>query len=245
MWKEFKEFAVKGNAIDLAVGVIIGAAFGKIVTSIVEDLLMPPLGRVLGNLNFADYYIPLSDKITPGMSLDAAKKAGLPVFAYGNFITVLINFLIVAFCIFLVVKAINKLKRPSPSAAPVAKDCPACTMSIPIKATRCPHCTSDLSGRRAPRRIEQSPLDVELGGNAVQIRHRSPRERSIHLRNYSRSTNKIRFGVQSQIRPCSRSIHSVPGAHGENAGKIQQPDSCTSAGNFNRSPAPSCNVAAG
>ncbi len=136
MWKEFKEFAVKGNAIDLAVGVIIGAAFGKIVTSIVEDLLMPPLGRVLGNLNFADYYFPLSDKITPGMSLDAAKKAGFPVFAYGNFITVLINFLIVAFCIFLVVKAINKLKRPSPSAAPVAKDCPACAMSIPIKATR-------------------------------------------------------------------------------------------------------------
>jgi len=129
MWKEFKEFAVKGNAIDLAIGVIIGAAFGKIVTSIVEDLLMPPLGKVLGNLNFADYYIPLSDKITPGMSLDAAKKAGFPVFAYGNFITV--------------------LKRPSPSAAPVAKDCPACAMSIPIKATRCPHCTSDLGSVRA------------------------------------------------------------------------------------------------
>ena len=149
MWKEFKEFAVKGNAIDLAVGVIIGAAFGKIVTSIVDDLLMPPLGRVLGNLNFADYYIPLSDKIMPGMPLDAAKKAGLPVFAYGNFTTVLINFLIVAFCIFLVVKAINKLKRPSSTAAPVAKDCPACAMSIPIKATRCPHCTSDLGGVRA------------------------------------------------------------------------------------------------
>src|SRR5437667_1596736 len=98
MWKEFKEFAVKGNAIDLAVGVIIGAAFGKIVTSIVEDLLMPPLGRGLGNLNFADYYIPLSDKITPGMWLDAAKKAGLPVFADGNFMPVLSNYLIVAFC---------------------------------------------------------------------------------------------------------------------------------------------------
>jgi large conductance mechanosensitive channel len=149
MWKEFKEFAVKGNAIDLAVGVIIGAAFGKIVTSIVDDLLMPPLGRVLGNLNFADYYIPLSDKITPGVSLDAAKKAGLPVLAYGNFITVMINFLIVAFCIFLVVKAINRLKRPAPTAEPVAKDCPACMMSIPIKATRCPHCTSELGGVRA------------------------------------------------------------------------------------------------
>jgi large conductance mechanosensitive channel len=146
MWKEFKEFAVKGNAIDLAVGVIIGAAFGKIVSSIVEDLLMPPLGKLLGNLNFADYYIALSDKVTPGMSLADARKAGLPVFAYGNFITVLINFLIVAFCIFLVVKAINQMKRPAPSVEPVSKDCPACAMTIPIKATRCPHCTSELSG---------------------------------------------------------------------------------------------------
>src|SRR5438045_8493766 len=109
MWKEFKEFAVKGNAIDLAVGVIIGAAFGKIVSSIVEDLLMPPLGKVLGNLNFADYYIPLSDKTTPGMSLDAAKKAGLPVFAYGNYITVMITLLIVAFVIFLVFRVMNNL----------------------------------------------------------------------------------------------------------------------------------------
>src|SRR6266566_1112814 len=149
MWKEFKEFAVKGNAIDLAVGVIIGAAFGKIVSSIVEDMLMPPLGKVVGNLNFADYYIALSDKVAPGMSLADVRKAGLPVFAYGNFITVSINFIIVAFCIFLVVKAINKLKRPSPTAAPVAKDCPACAMSIPIKATRCPHCTSDLGSVRA------------------------------------------------------------------------------------------------
>ena len=149
MWKEFKEFAVKGNAIDLAVGVIIGAAFGKIVTSVVDDLLMPPLGMVLGNLNFADYYIPLSNKITPGMSLDAAKKAGLPVFAYGNFITVIINFLIVAVCIFLMVRALNRMKRPKPDAKPVVKDCPACTMSIPINAARCPHCTTDLSGARA------------------------------------------------------------------------------------------------
>ena len=149
MWKEFKEFAVKGNAIDLAVGVIIGAAFGKIVTSVVDDLLMPPLGMVLGNLNFADYYIPLSNRITSGMSLDAAKKAGLPVFAYGNFITVIINFLIVAVCIFLMVRALNRMKRPNPDAKPVVKDCPACTMSIPIKAARCPHCTTDLSGARA------------------------------------------------------------------------------------------------
>ena len=148
MWKEFKEFAVKGNAIDLAVGVIIGAAFGKIVTSIVEDLLMPPLGRVLGNLNFADYYIPLSDKITPGMSLDAAKKAGLPVFAYGNFITLLINFVIVAGAVFLLVRAINKLRQPAEK-EPDKKECPACAMKIPIKAKRCPHCTTELSGSTA------------------------------------------------------------------------------------------------
>lgn len=143
MLKEFKEFAVKGNAIDLAVGVIIGAAFGKIVTSVVEDLLMPPVGRIAGNLDFSNLYIPLSDKVTSGLALADAKKLG-PVFAYGNFITIMINFMIVAFCIFLVVKAINSMKKPSPTAAPVVKDCPACTMSIPIKATRCPHCTSQV-----------------------------------------------------------------------------------------------------
>jgi large conductance mechanosensitive channel len=143
MWKEFKEFAVKGNAIDLAVGVIIGAAFGKIVTSVVEDLLMPPIGRIAGNLDFSNLYLSLSDKITPGLSLVEAKKLG-PVFAYGNFISIAINFLIVAFCDFLLVKGINKMKKPSPSAPAVVKDCPACTMSIPIKATRCPHCTTEL-----------------------------------------------------------------------------------------------------
>src|SRR5438270_5309823 len=98
MWKEFKGFAVKGNAIDLAVGVIIGAAFGKIVASIVEDLLMPPIGKVIGNLDFSNLYVAMSDKIVPGMSLVDARKAG-PVFAYGNFLTVSINFIIVAFCI--------------------------------------------------------------------------------------------------------------------------------------------------
>jgi large conductance mechanosensitive channel len=144
MWKEFKEFAVKGNAIDLAVGVIIGAAFGKIVGSVVEDLLMPPIGRFAGNLDFSNLYVPLSDKITPGLSLVDAKKLG-PVFAYGNFITITINFVIVAFCVFLLVKGINKMKKPSPTAAAVAKDCPACAMSIPIKATRCPHCTTEFS----------------------------------------------------------------------------------------------------
>jgi len=144
VWKEFKEFAVKGNAIDLAVGVIIGAAFGKIVSSIVEDLLLPPIGRAIGNLDFSNLYLRLSDKIPPGVSRADAKKLGL-VFAYGNFITVAINFIIVAFCIFLLVKGINRLKRPK-TGPPTVKDCPACNMSIPIKATRCPHCTTDLAG---------------------------------------------------------------------------------------------------
>ena len=107
---EFKAFINRGNVVDLAVGVIIGAAFGKIVTSIVEDLVMPPIGKVAGNLDFSNLYIPLSDKITPGMPLAAAKAAG-PVIAYGNFLTILINFLIVAFCVFLVVKGVNALKR--------------------------------------------------------------------------------------------------------------------------------------
>ena len=148
MWKEFKEFAVKGNDIDLAVGVIIGVAFGKIVSSIVEDVLMPPIGRVVGNLDFSNLYVPLSDKVTPGLSLAEAKKLG-PVFAYGNFITIAINFVIVAFCIFLLVKGINKLKQPK-AGPPVVKDCPACTMSIPIKARRCPHCTTELAQDVAP-----------------------------------------------------------------------------------------------
>lgn len=107
---EFKAFINRGSVVDLAVGVIIGAAFGRIVTSIVEDLVMPPIGRVTGNLDFSNLYIPLSDKVKPGMSLAAAKAAG-PVIAYGNFISILINFLIVAFCVFLLVKGVNALKR--------------------------------------------------------------------------------------------------------------------------------------
>src|SRR5947207_3882993 len=139
MWKEFKEFAMRGNVVDLAVGVIIGAAFGKIVTSVVEDLLMPPIGRLIGNLDFSNLYVPLSDKITPGLALADAKKLG-PVFAYGNFITVTLNFLIVAFCIFLLVKAVNALHQKEQPAT--KKDCPFCATSIPLKAARCPHCTS-------------------------------------------------------------------------------------------------------
>jgi len=146
MWKEFKEFAVKGNAVDLAVGVIIGAAFGGIINSLVKDILMPPIGLITGGLDFSNKFVIL--KAPSGASFNTpaeAAKAGAVTWNYGNFITLVINFVIVAFCIFLVVKAMNKLKRPSPAAEPVSKECPACTMTIPIKATRCPHCTTELT----------------------------------------------------------------------------------------------------
>ena len=148
MWKEFKEFAIKGNAIDLAVGVIIGAAFGLIVASLVKDILMPPIGLITGGLDFSNKLLILKD--APGGGVFAtptdAVKAGAITWNYGNFITVLINFLIVALCIFLIVRALNKLKRPEAEKAPVSKDCPFCQMTIPIKATRCPHCTSEMAG---------------------------------------------------------------------------------------------------
>jgi large conductance mechanosensitive channel len=147
MWKEFKEFAVKGNAVDLAVGVIIGAAFGGIVNSLVKDILMPPVSFLTGGLDFSNKFLILKAAHSGGSfntPVDAA-KAGAVTWNYGNFITLVINFIIVAFCIFLVVKAMNRLKRPSPAGAPVSKECPACAMTIPIKATRCPHCTSELS----------------------------------------------------------------------------------------------------
>jgi large conductance mechanosensitive channel len=145
MWKEFKEFAVKGNAIDLAVGVIIGAAFGSIVTSLVKDIIMPPIGLLAGGLDFSNKFLVLKaakDGSTNFNTTADALKAGAVTWNYGNFITFLINFAIVAFCIFLVVRALNKMKRPAPDKPAVSKDCPACTMSIPIKATRCPHCTT-------------------------------------------------------------------------------------------------------
>ncbi len=149
MLKEFKEFAVKGNAVDLAVGVVIGAAFGSIVTSLVKDILMPPISLLTGGLDFSNKFVVLKagqDGVTNFATpvLAAADKA--VTWNYGNFVTLVINFLIVALCIFLVVKTMNKLKRPAPGVAPVSKDCPACAMTIPVKATRCPHCTTELSG---------------------------------------------------------------------------------------------------
>lgn len=130
MFKEFKEFAVKGNAIDLAVGVIIGAAFGKIVDSLVQDIIMPPLGLILGNVDFSKLKINLPSGA---------------VFAYGSFINAVINFLIIAFVIFLMVKQMNRFKsKPVPS-APNEKDCPFCYSKIPLRAVRCPNCTSQMS----------------------------------------------------------------------------------------------------
>jgi large conductance mechanosensitive channel len=144
MLKEFKEFAVRGNVLDLAVGVIIGAAFGKIVSSLVEDIIMPPIGLVLGRVDFASLFINLSGKAYP--SVAAAKAAGAPTINYGIFLNNVLSFLIVAFVVFLIVREYNKLRRgeEKPKAEPVVKECPYCLSSIPIKATRCPHCTSEL-----------------------------------------------------------------------------------------------------
>lgn len=148
MWKDFKEFAVKGNALDLAVGVIIGAAFGAIVTSLVKDILTPLIGIATGGLDFSNMFLVL--KTAPGggtfTTPAEAAKAGAVTLNYGNFITLVINFLIVALCIFLIVRMINKMKKPAPTTTPVSKDCPYCTMTIPIKATRCPECTTELTG---------------------------------------------------------------------------------------------------
>lgn len=143
MFKEFKEFAMRGNVVDITVGIIIGAAFVKIVSSLVNDILMPPIGKLMGNVNFSDLFISLDPKKTEGIvSLVKAKEAGAAIIAYGVFINTVIDFLIVAFCIFLLVKAINALaKKP----APATKECPYCVSTISIKATRCPHCTSEVT----------------------------------------------------------------------------------------------------
>ena len=143
MLKEFKEFAMKGPVIELAVGVIIGAAFGKIVSSLVDDIIMPPIGRILGNVDFANLFVNLSDKDYP--SVAAAKAAGAATLNYGIFFNTILNFLIIAFVLFLIIRQINILKKPEPAAAaPTTKDCPHCLSAIPLKATKCAHCTADL-----------------------------------------------------------------------------------------------------
>jgi large conductance mechanosensitive channel len=141
MLKEFREFAARGNVIDLAVGVIIGAAFGKIVTSAVNDLLMPPIGMAIGRVDFADLFVTLDGSSWP--SLEAAKAAAAPAIAYGQFLNTIIEFIVVAFAVFVMVKQINRLKTPEPTApSEEARDCPFCVSRISKKATRCPHCTS-------------------------------------------------------------------------------------------------------
>ena len=145
MIKAFKEFILRGNVIDLAIAVIIGGAFSKIVTSLVNDILMPPVGLILGRVDFNNLYLNLSG--TPYTSLAEAKAAGAPTINYGAFLNTTIDFLIVAFVIFWLVRAVNRLQHlrgTPPTAAPTTKDCPYCFSSIPLKATRCPHCTSEL-----------------------------------------------------------------------------------------------------
>lgn len=149
IWKEFKEFAIKGNAVDLAVGVIIGAAFGGIINSLVKDIIMPPVSLLSGGLDFSNKFVVLRAAKDGSIAFHTpadAVKAGAITLNYGNFVTLIINFLIVAGAVFLLVRAINRLKRPK-NADPVTKDCPACAMTIPIKATRCPHCTTEFSGQ--------------------------------------------------------------------------------------------------
>jgi len=144
VFKEFKEFAMRGNVVDLAVGVIIGAAFGKIVSSLVEDVIMPPVGRLLGHVDFSGLFINLSGKSYE--TLAAAKAAGAPTLNYGIFLNSVINFLIVAFAVFLVVHQVNRwTRKPEAAAATTTKDCPQCAMAIPLAAKRCGHCTTQLA----------------------------------------------------------------------------------------------------
>jgi large conductance mechanosensitive channel len=148
MFKEFKEFAMKGNVIDMAVGIIIGAAFGTIVQSLVKDVIMPPIGLLLGSVDFSNLFMTLKDGATAGpyLTLADAQKASAVTVNYGVFINTVISFIIVAFCVFLLIKAMNKLKREEKAAPaePTTKECSYCFSSIPLKAVRCPNCTSEL-----------------------------------------------------------------------------------------------------
>lgn len=146
MLKDFKAFVMRGNVLDLAVAVIIGAAFGAIVTSMVNDIVMPPIGLILGHVDFKDLFISLNGQTYANLA--AAKAAGAPVIAYGAFLNTVVNFLIVAFVIFLVIRAASRLQRPAPAVAPTTEPCPFCRTSIPIGASRCPNCTSQLTTMR-------------------------------------------------------------------------------------------------
>jgi large conductance mechanosensitive channel len=151
MLKDFKEFVVRGNVLDMAVGIVIGAAFGAIVTSFVSDIIMPPIGLLLGNVDFSSLFTVLKEGTVPGpyATPAAAKAAGAVTLNYGVFLNTIISFLIVAFAIFLLIRNVNRMKRKeeAPPPAPATKECPYCLSAIPIKAVRCAHCTSELKGQ--------------------------------------------------------------------------------------------------
>jgi large conductance mechanosensitive channel len=151
MLKEFREFAIKGNVVDMAVGIIIGAAFNGVVQSLVKDIMTPPLGLLMGGVDFSNFFIILKEGSIPPPyeTMAAAQEAGAVTLNYGIFFNTLISFLIVSFAVFILIRYINKLKRPEPKAQPVVasiKKCPYCFSDIPVEATRCPHCTSELKG---------------------------------------------------------------------------------------------------
>ncbi len=149
MWKEFKEFVMRGNVVDMAVGVVVGAAFATIAKSLVDDVIMPPIGLMLGGVDFANLFLVLKPGANPGpyLKLADAKAAGAVTINYGVFINSIVSFLIVAFAVFMVIRAINRMHRPepAPAAAPTTKECVYCASTVPIKAIRCPHCTSELA----------------------------------------------------------------------------------------------------
>lgn len=147
MMKDFKEFVMRGNVLDLAVAVIIGAAFGAIVTSMVNDIVMPPIGLLLGKVDFKDLFVSLNGQTYP--SLAAAKAAGAPVLAYGQFLNTVINFLIISFVIFIAIRQVGRFQKKPAPAAPTTKDCPQCCTAIPLAAKRCPNCTSQLVASEA------------------------------------------------------------------------------------------------
>lgn len=146
--KEFKEFIMRGNVVDMAVGIIIGAAFVTIVKSLVDDIIMPPIGFLLGNIDFTNFFVVLKEGKVAGdyATLAAAKEAGAVTINYGFFINTVISFLVVAFCVYILVKNVNRLKKAPVPLEDNAKECPYCLSMIPVKATRCPHCTSELKG---------------------------------------------------------------------------------------------------
>lgn len=149
MLKEFKEFAMRGNVVDMAVGIIIGAAFGAIVKSLVDDVIMPPIGLILGNVDFSNLFLVLKDgaaAAAPYASLADARKAGAVTINYGLFVNAVISFIIVAFAVFILIRNINRMKKEEPAAEASIRECPFCLSAIPVKASRCPHCTSAIEG---------------------------------------------------------------------------------------------------